>query len=103
MFALQIGMFVALHDRVVRLVIRSSDEPEHLSFVFLAQFVLQLEANILAAGNLMGRGQLAKASVTYGERVRGFELSFVEPYFLGYRMAAGIDLFARKNLASRNT
>ena len=51
--------------------------------------------------NLMGRGQLAKASVTYGERVRGFNLSFVEPYFLGYRMAGGIDLFARQNLSSR--
>jgi outer membrane protein insertion porin family len=50
--------------------------------------------------NLMGRGQLAKVAITYGERVRGFDLSFVEPYFLGYRMAAGINLFARQNLAS---
>jgi outer membrane protein insertion porin family len=48
----------------------------------------------------MGRGQLAKASVTYGQRVRGFDLSFVEPYLFGYRMAGGIDLFARQNLAS---
>ena len=29
-----------------------------------------------------------------------FDLSFVEPFFLGYRMAAGIDLFARQNLAN---
>ena len=50
--------------------------------------------------NLMGRGQYAKASVSYGQRTRGFELSFVEPYLLGYRMAGGIDLFARQNLAS---
>ncbi len=48
----------------------------------------------------MGRGQFAKASVQLGQRVRGFELSFVEPYLLGYRMAGGIDLFARQNLAS---
>lgn len=54
----------------------------------------------VADRNLMGRGQYAKASVSYGERVRGFDLSFVEPYLLGYRMAGGIDLFARQNLAS---
>jgi outer membrane protein insertion porin family len=54
----------------------------------------------IADRNLMGRGQFAKASLTYGERARGFDLSFVEPYFLGYRMAGGIDLFARQNLAS---
>jgi len=54
----------------------------------------------VADRNLMGRGQFAKASVTYGQRTRGFELSFVEPYLLGYRMAGGIDLFARQSLAS---
>src|SRR5215468_3274693 len=54
----------------------------------------------VADRNLMGRGQYGKASVTYGQRVRGFDLSFVEPFFLGYRMGAGIDLFARQNLAS---
>jgi outer membrane protein insertion porin family len=54
----------------------------------------------VADRNLMGRGNYGKASVTYGQHVRGFDLSFVEPYFLGYRMAAGIDLFGRKNLAN---
>jgi outer membrane protein insertion porin family len=54
----------------------------------------------VADRNLLGRGQYAKASVTYGQRTRGAELSFVEPYLLGYRMAGGIDLFARQNLAS---
>jgi len=54
----------------------------------------------VADRNLMGRGEYAKAAVTYGQRVRGFDLSFVEPFFLGYRMGAGIDLFARQNLAS---
>ena len=54
----------------------------------------------VADRNLMGRGQFAKASVTFGQRTRGFDLSFVEPYLLGYRMAGGIDLFARQNLAS---
>lgn len=50
--------------------------------------------------NLMGRGQFAKVAVTYGQRVQGLDLSFVEPYLLGYRMAGGIDLFARVNSAS---
>jgi outer membrane protein insertion porin family len=54
----------------------------------------------VADRNLMGRGDYAKASLTYGQRVRGIDLSFVEPYLLGYRMAGGIDLFARQNLAS---
>src|SRR6478736_5171092 len=54
----------------------------------------------VADRNLMGRGNYAKASVSYGQYVRGFDLTFVEPYFLGYRMAGGIDLFARQNLAS---
>jgi outer membrane protein insertion porin family len=54
----------------------------------------------VADRNLMGRGQYAKAAFTYGERVRGFDLSFVEPFLFGYRMAGGIDVFARQNLAS---
>ena len=48
----------------------------------------------------MGRGNYGKASVTYGQRARGFDLSFVEPFLFGYRMAGGIDLFGRQNLAS---
>ena len=54
----------------------------------------------VADRNLMGRGQYAKASVQFGQRTRGIDLSFVEPYLMGYRMAGGIDLFARQNLAS---
>ncbi len=41
----------------------------------------------VADRNLMGRGQYAKASVTYGQRTRGVDLSFVRPYLLGYRVA----------------
>ncbi len=54
----------------------------------------------VAERNLGGRGQYAKASVTYGQNTRGFGLSYVEPYLFGYRMAGGIDLYARQNLAS---
>jgi outer membrane protein insertion porin family len=55
----------------------------------------------VADRNLMGRGNYGKASVTYGQRVRGFDLSFVEPFLFGYRMAGGIDIFGRQNLASQ--
>jgi len=54
----------------------------------------------IADRNLMGRGEFAKASVSYGQYSRGFGLSFVEPYLLGYRMAGGIDLFGRQTLAT---
>ena len=54
----------------------------------------------IADRNLLGRGQYAKASVSYGQFARGFDLSFVEPYLLGYRMSGGIDVFARQNLAN---
>jgi outer membrane protein insertion porin family len=52
----------------------------------------------VADRNLMGRGQYAKASVSYGQYSRGVDLSFVEPYLLGYRMAGGIDLFWKESL-----
>ncbi len=54
----------------------------------------------VAERNLLGHGQYAKASVQYGQRARGFELSYAEPYFLGNRMLVGIDVFARQTLAS---
>ena len=48
--------------------------------------------------NLLGRGLYAKASVTYGQYARGITLSFVEPYLLDYRVAAGLDVFYREQL-----
>ncbi len=50
--------------------------------------------------NLLGRGLYAKASVQYGQYARGYTLSFVEPYLLGYRVALGLDLYQRKQLAN---
>lgn len=54
----------------------------------------------VAERNLLGRGQYARASVMYGQRSRGVELNFVEPYFLDYRLAFGVDLFAKRTIAS---
>ena len=50
--------------------------------------------------NFMGRGLFAKASVTYGQYARGASLSFVEPYLLDYRVALGLDLSYREQLAN---
>jgi outer membrane protein insertion porin family len=50
--------------------------------------------------NLLGRGNTARAAVTYGQRSRGVEFSFGEPFFLDYRLAFGIDLFAKQIDAS---
>jgi outer membrane protein insertion porin family len=50
--------------------------------------------------NLMGRGQYARAALRYGEYTRGIELNFAEPYFLGYRVGAGIDLYWKENEAT---
>jgi len=50
--------------------------------------------------NFLGRGLFAKASVTYGQYARGVSLSFVEPYLLDYRVALGLDLYQREQLAN---
>ncbi len=50
--------------------------------------------------NLLGRGQAARAAVTFGQRTRGIELSWVEPYLLDYRVAFGLDFFAKQVDAS---
>jgi outer membrane protein insertion porin family len=57
----------------------------------------------VAERNLLGHGQFARVAVQYGERTKGFELSFVEPYFLGYRLGAGFDIFAKQTSASTYT
>jgi outer membrane protein insertion porin family len=50
--------------------------------------------------NFLGRGLFAKASLTYGQYARGYSLSFVDPYLLDYRVALGLDLFQRQQLAN---
>jgi outer membrane protein insertion porin family len=55
----------------------------------------------LGERNLLGRGQMAKVSLQYGQRARGFDLSFVEPYFLDHRLALGADLFYKQTTSSQ--
>jgi outer membrane protein insertion porin family len=51
--------------------------------------------------NFLGRGQYVRLSVTEGQRARGVEFNFTEPYFLGQRLAAGFDLYAKKTDVSQ--
>jgi outer membrane protein insertion porin family len=50
--------------------------------------------------NFFGTGKALNASATYGQYARGIDLSASEPYFLGSRVAAGIELYGRQNAAS---
>ncbi len=50
--------------------------------------------------NFLGTGVSANGTVTYGQYARGIDLSASEPYFLGTRIAAGIELYGRQNQAS---
>jgi outer membrane protein insertion porin family len=50
--------------------------------------------------NLLGTGQYAKASVTLGQYASGFDLAFVQPYFVGTGMSAGVDIFGKQTTAS---
>jgi outer membrane protein insertion porin family len=47
--------------------------------------------------NFLGTGKTLNASVTYGQYARGIDLSASEPYFLGTRVAAGIELYGKQN------
>src|SRR5437899_10711258 len=50
--------------------------------------------------NFLGSGKAFSASGTYGQYARGINLSASEPYFLGTRVSAGIELYGRQNKAS---
>ncbi len=50
--------------------------------------------------NFLGSGKALSASGTYGQYARGIDLSASEPYFLGTRVSAGIELYGRQNDAS---
>lgn len=50
--------------------------------------------------NFLGRGQYIRAGVQYGQYQRGYNFSFTEPYFLGYRISAGFDIYQKQYLES---
>jgi len=50
--------------------------------------------------NFLGRGHYVKVAGQYGQRARGAEFSFTEPYFLDTRVAAGFDIYAKQQFRS---
>ncbi|MFC4625287.1 outer membrane protein assembly factor BamA [Daeguia caeni] len=55
----------------------------------------QIEASITER-NFLGRGQYLRISAGGGQdHARNYSLSFTEPYFLGYRVSAGFDVYRR--------
>jgi outer membrane protein insertion porin family len=51
----------------------------------------------LGDSNFLGSGVALKSSVSYGQYARGIDLSASEPYFLGTRVSAGIELYGRQS------
>jgi outer membrane protein insertion porin family len=47
--------------------------------------------------NFLGTGDTVSSSVTYGQYARGIDLSASDPYFLGTRISAGIELYGKQN------
>jgi outer membrane protein insertion porin family len=60
-----------------------------------------LEASI-EEKNFLGRGQYIRVSASGGALTRNYSISFTEPYFLGYRLAAGFDLFKSSSSIMEN-
>src|SRR5881227_1570124 len=50
--------------------------------------------------NFYGTGKNVQATFTYGQYARGIDLAASEPYFLGTKVAAGIELFGRQSDAN---
>ena len=52
--------------------------------------------------NLFGAGFIGKASMTYGQYARGFDLGLTDPYFLNQRLSGGVEMFANQTMANVN-
>ena len=84
-------------DRVV-LIVNVEDQPTGSFGIGAGYSVgnnggLLLEASV-EEKNFLGRGQYIRVAAGAGtEGNRTYNVSFTEPYFLGYRLAAGFDIF----------
>jgi outer membrane protein insertion porin family len=52
--------------------------------------------------NFLGTGDIAKASVIYGQYIRGFDVAFTDPYALGPRLSLGAEAFGKQTFANSN-
>lgn len=57
----------------------------------------------LTETNFLGRGQYVRVAATNGQRSKGFDFSFTEPYFMDRRIAAGFDIFHKQTDNSKYT
>jgi outer membrane protein insertion porin family len=57
----------------------------------------------LSERNLLGRGYYVKIGTTFGERTKGYDFAFTDPYFMGRRISAGFDLYQRTREDSNTT
>ncbi|WP_342362379.1 outer membrane protein assembly factor BamA [Terrarubrum flagellatum] len=51
----------------------------------------------LTETNFLGRGQYVRLAGTYGQKSKGIEFSFTEPFFMDRRLAAGFDVYRKDN------
>ncbi len=91
-------------DRVV-VIVDVEDQPTG-SFGIGAGYSAGGDGLILEASieekNFLGRGQFIRVAVGGGlDDARSYNLSFTEPYFLGYRLAAGFDIFRSQTSSER--
>ncbi len=92
-------------DRVV-VVVEVEDQPTG-SFGIGAGYSVGGDGFVLEASieekNFLGRGQFIRLAAGGGfEDARSYNFSFTEPYFLGYRLAAGFDLFKSSTSSNDN-
>jgi outer membrane protein insertion porin family len=91
-------------DRVV-IVVDVQDQPS-ATFGIGAGYQTGGEGFILEASiedkNFLGRGQYIRVAASGGLKTRNYSLSFTEPYFLGYRVAAGFDIFKTTDSSQSN-
>jgi outer membrane protein insertion porin family len=89
-------------DRVVlRLAVQEQDTGNFsiCGYSTTAGFLAQVG---VSDKNILGTGFTGKASVTYGQYVRGFDVGLADPYFLDQRLSGGVELFANQTLANVN-
>lgn len=91
-------------DRVV-IIVDVQDQPS-ASFGIGAGYVSGGEGFVLEASledkNFLGRGQYIRVAASGGLKTRNYSLSFTEPYFLGYRLAAGFDVYKTTDKSQSN-
>src|SRR6185312_1005908 len=88
-------------DRVVVDVVIEEDKTGIFSVVGGSSEADGLSATITVGdANFLGTGDVAKASATFGQYTRGFELSLTDPNALGPHVSLGGDLFGKETFAS---